>query len=131
MLGVRFLASPIWPDQKGSARTMDRPCALVPQTTVRRIQDMIRSGALKPGAPLPPQRELAERLEVSRASLREALSALGTLGLLRTEARRGTYVAERGETDGQSNQPRHQEKARLPSISDHQIDLRCDLIWKR
>ncbi len=66
---------------------------------------MIRSGELRPGSPLPPQRELAAGLDVSRASLREALSVLGTLGLLRTEPRRGTFVVDRGELDGQAVLP--------------------------
>ncbi len=68
---------------------MDVP---VSQNTVRRIQEMIRTGELKRGAPLPPQRSLSQRLNVSRASLREALSVLGTLGMLKTEPRRGTFV---------------------------------------
>lgn len=72
---------------------MDRPVALVPQATARRIQEMIRAGELRQGELLPPQRALSERLNVSRASLREALSVLETLGLLRTEPRRGTLVA--------------------------------------
>lgn len=71
---------------------MDRPVALVPQAAARRIQEMIHAGDLRQGEMLPPQRELSERLNVSRASLREALSVLETLGLLRTEPRRGTRV---------------------------------------
>lgn len=71
---------------------MDRPVALVPQAAARRIQEMIHAGDLRQGELLPPQRELSERLNVSRASLREALSVLETLGLLRTEPRRGTRV---------------------------------------
>ena len=55
---------------------------------------MIRSGELRRGDRLPSQRGLAERLHVSRASLREALSILETLGLLQTEPRRGTRVAD-------------------------------------
>ena len=65
----------------------------LPQQVARRLQDMIREGALKPGDRLPSQRVLSERLAVSRASLREALLTLETLGLLRTEPARGTFVA--------------------------------------
>jgi GntR family transcriptional repressor for pyruvate dehydrogenase complex len=68
----------------------------VSQTAVRRIQEMIRTGELQPNRPIPPQRELAAQLNVSRASLREAISVLGTLGLLRTAPRHGTYVVEPG-----------------------------------
>ncbi len=71
---------------------MDRPVALVPHTTARRIQEMIRAGELREGELLPSQRELSERLDVSRSSLREALSVLETLGVVQTEPRRGTRV---------------------------------------
>ncbi|MCE6959849.1 FCD domain-containing protein [Cereibacter sphaeroides] len=64
----------------------------LPQQVARRLQDMIRTGELKPGDRLPSQRVLSERLAVSRASLREALLTLETLGLLRTEPARGTFV---------------------------------------
>jgi GntR family transcriptional repressor for pyruvate dehydrogenase complex len=71
---------------------MDRPVALVPHTTARRIQEMVRAGELRQGELLPSQRELSERLDVSRSSLREALSVLETLGVVQTEPRRGTRV---------------------------------------
>jgi GntR family transcriptional repressor for pyruvate dehydrogenase complex len=70
----------------------------VTQAVLERIQAMLRSGELAPGQPLPSQRQLAEDLQVSRASLREALSILGTLGLIRIEQGRGTFVA--APTDG-------------------------------
>lgn len=68
----------------------------VPHVTARHIQEMIRTGALAPGQRLPGQRELAERLGVSRASLREALLTLETLGLIQTRPGRGTFVVARG-----------------------------------
>jgi GntR family transcriptional repressor for pyruvate dehydrogenase complex len=83
---------------------MDHACGPVPQTTIRRIQEMIRSGELQRGNALPPQRVLSERLSVSRASLREALSALATIGLLRTEPRRGTFVVDPEAPDGKPMQ---------------------------
>lgn len=67
--------------------------APVTQRTLERIQAMLRSGAFPPGSSLPPQRRLADELQVSRASLREALSILGTLGVIRIEHGRGTFVA--------------------------------------
>lgn len=72
---------------------MGRPASAVAQKTVTRIQEMIRKGGLSPRDVLPPQRVLSERLNVSRSSLREALSVLETVGVLRTEPRRGTFVA--------------------------------------
>ncbi len=57
---------------------------------------MIQSGALKPGDKIPSQREFSQKFGISRASLREALLTLETLGLLKTEAGRGTFVASGG-----------------------------------
>lgn len=73
---------------------MDSSTNAVPQLAISRIRDMIERGALRPGKLLPPQRVLCEQLNVSRSSLREALSALETIGLLRTEPRRGTFVTD-------------------------------------
>lgn len=75
------------------------PRALVQQMAVRKLQDMILSGEFPRGLRLPAQRELSERLKVSRSSLREALPVLETLGLLRTEPGRGTFV-----TDGEASE---------------------------
>jgi GntR family transcriptional repressor for pyruvate dehydrogenase complex len=70
---------------------------LVPRSAVQRIQSMILDGTLKPGDRLPAQRELSEQFGISRASLREALSVLETLGLVRVEVGRGVFVLGPGE----------------------------------
>lgn len=67
----------------------------MPQMVARRLQAMIISGELPLGARVPSQRLLSQNLEVSRASLREALLTLETLGLVRTEPGRGTFVTAR------------------------------------
>lgn len=64
------------------------------QAIARRLQEMIRSGELKPGQKLASQRVLAEQMNVSRPSLREALLTLETLGLVRTLPARGTIVLD-------------------------------------
>jgi GntR family transcriptional regulator, transcriptional repressor for pyruvate dehydrogenase complex len=66
----------------------------VAQATVATLQDMIRNGKMKVGAPMPPERELASELNVSRASLRQALSILATMGLISIRPGRGTFVRE-------------------------------------
>lgn len=52
----------------------------VTRATVANLQEMIRDGRMKPGEALSPQRDLARELKVSRATLREALSILATIG---------------------------------------------------
>lgn len=70
----------------------------LPQVLARRLQAMILKGELAAGSRLPSQRVLSSRYAVSRASLREALLMLETLGLIRTEPGRGTFVVPRAPT---------------------------------
>ncbi|AQA05925.1 GntR family transcriptional regulator [Mycobacterium sp. MS1601] len=59
------------------------------EDTVARLLQTIRLGVLAPGESLPPERELAVRLGVSRDTLREAIRSLAEAGYL--VARRGRY----------------------------------------
>jgi GntR family transcriptional repressor for pyruvate dehydrogenase complex len=60
----------------------------------RQIELLILRGILRPGERLPSERELSERLGVSRPSLREAIAELQEKGLLTTRAGAGIYVAD-------------------------------------
>jgi len=55
---------------------------------------MISNGELKPGQKLPSERDMAESLGVSRASVREALTALEAIGILDIRPGEGTFVRE-------------------------------------
>src|SRR5271157_4714443 len=57
------------------------------------LEQLILEGALRPGEKLAAERELAEKLDVSRPSLREALEKLQAKGLLET-TKAGTVVAQ-------------------------------------
>ncbi|MBD3787931.1 MAG: FCD domain-containing protein [Sphingomonadales bacterium] len=61
---------------------------------VRQIEGLILQGILRPGERLPSERELSERLAVSRPSLREAVADLQEAGLLTTRAGAGIFVAD-------------------------------------
>ncbi|MCL6284550.1 FCD domain-containing protein [Ruegeria sp. 2012CJ41-6] len=63
-------------------------------SVVRQIELLILRGILRPGERLPAERELSERLGVSRPSLREAVAELQEMGLLTSRAGSGIYVAE-------------------------------------
>lgn len=66
------------------------------------LETMIATQGLKAGDRLPAERQLAEQLEVSRPSLREAIQKLISKGLLVSRAGGGTYiqdVASAGQTD--------------------------------
>lgn len=64
------------------------------QSVVKQIELLILRGILRPGERLPAERDLAERLNVSRPSLREAIGDLSTKGLLETRAGAGVFVAD-------------------------------------
>lgn len=56
---------------------------------VAQLRSRILSDALRPGMALPPERELAHSLTVSRATLREGLSILSQMGLVTIQPGRG------------------------------------------
>lgn len=64
--------------------------------TVKRLGTAIRLGILAPCSRLPPERELAEQLGISRSTLRQALATLTASGHLRAQRGRsgGTFVAQ-------------------------------------
>jgi len=64
------------------------------QKVVKQVQDIIRDGLLRPGDMLPPERELAEQLHVSRGSVREAILALESMGLVEPRHGEGTIVRD-------------------------------------
>lgn len=67
---------------------------LMTEQVVFQVGDMIRQGKLKPGDRLPPERELAKRLGISRASLRAGLRFLAAMGVLTSRHGSGTYIAD-------------------------------------
>jgi len=77
-------------------RRVDREGVPAHTQIEERLAEAIAGGDLRPGDRLPPERELAERLGVSRMTLRHALDALGRRGLVvRARGRLGgTFVAE-------------------------------------
>jgi len=60
---------------------------------VRQIQDLLARQHLQPGDRLPGERELADALSVSRASVREALRVLDFIGVVDVRPGEGTFVA--------------------------------------
>lgn len=63
-------------------------------SVVRQIELLLLRGILRPGERLPAERELAEKLGVSRPSLRDATAELQARGLLTARAGAGLFVAE-------------------------------------
>ena len=97
------------PDPALPAAALFRPLGNAGEDTVGRLLQTIRLGVLAPGGRLPPERELAARLGVSRDTVREAIKSLSDAGYLVSRRGRygGTFLAERlpavtGGADGVS-----------------------------
>ncbi len=63
-------------------------------SVIRQIERLILQGILRPGERLPAERDLADKLGVSRPSLREALADLQVAGLLVARPGAGVFVAD-------------------------------------
>src|SRR5215510_5967984 len=66
----------------------------ITELVVQRIKELLARGELRAGSRLPPERELADMLSISRPSLRTALKALSVMGIIRAKPGAGTYIAE-------------------------------------
>ncbi|MFD9625035.1 FadR/GntR family transcriptional regulator [Peribacillus muralis] len=61
---------------------------------VESLRSMIEADSLLPGDKIPSERELSDRLNVGRSSVREALRALELLGLIETRRGEGTFIRD-------------------------------------
>ena len=61
---------------------------------VQELESMILSGELKIGQKLPPERELAQKMQISRSVVNDGLAEMARKGFLETSPRQGTVVAD-------------------------------------
>ena len=64
------------------------------ELVAKRLLGLLAEGTLKPGDKLPPERELAQQLNVGRTTVREALKLLTLSGLFEAKRGDGTYVSQ-------------------------------------
>lgn len=64
------------------------------EQVIQQIKDMIYRGDIRRGDKLPSERVLKDQLGVSRASIREAFSALEMIGLIESRPGEGTFIRE-------------------------------------
>ena len=93
---------------KGNGMTRDRTAIFkaldsdrgttTAEEVVARLRDMIHSGELALGDRLPPERDLAKLLGVSRPTLRAGIRSLTAVGILQSKQGAGTFVAEAEES---------------------------------
>ncbi len=67
-----------------------------PEQVVAQIRKLISRGSLKPGDMLPPERQLSERLGISRGHVREGIKTLELYGIVKSIQGRGTVVTDLG-----------------------------------
>jgi len=92
--------------KKSGSETLDRLTSEIrpisneamTERLVRELRSWVYRGLIKPGQQLPPERQLASSLHVSRTSLRVALRALQLMGVLEIRHGSGTYLARDSET---------------------------------
>ena len=72
-------------DEPNTHRTMQ---------VVNHIRSLIENGTLQPGDKIPPEREFARTLKISRASLRTGIGYLAAMGVMKVRHGVGTFVAD-------------------------------------
>jgi GntR family transcriptional repressor for pyruvate dehydrogenase complex len=77
------------PRQKQDAPNTDRTMQVV-----NHIRSLMENGTLKPGDKLPPERQLALTLKISRASLRTGIGYLAAMGVMKVRHGVGTFIED-------------------------------------
>ena len=78
-------------DSSEASSATESPVAA--KLVVAYVRQLIESGEFKAGDKLPPERELAELIGVSRATVRAGLQSLATVGVVDSRRGAGTFVA--------------------------------------
>ncbi len=69
------------------------PHSQLTMQVVEHVRALIASGEVRPGDRLPPERELARKLQISRSSLRAGIGFLSAMGVLKSRHGAGTFVS--------------------------------------
>lgn len=96
------------------------PIGKIPSVTEKildRMVELISMGTFGPGEKLPSEKDLAKQLQVSRPSLREALTILQARGLLEIKPRSGTYV-------------RSATPAQFREMIEHLLEFEPEKMWE-
>lgn len=100
----------------------------LPQVVARQLQQKILDGEWKTGDQIPSQRILSEQFNISRASLREALLTLETLGLVKTEPGRGTYVTAGRNTPSGGLKWRYSDSFAMSEVFETRLMLEAQIV---
>lgn len=84
------------PDSFNSLHSQNR--ATTAEGVVAQLKGMIQSGQLRSGERLPPERDLAKLLGVSRPTLRSGIRSLAAVGIMQSKQGAGTFVVKAEES---------------------------------
>lgn len=101
---------------------MIKAASSVSNDAARHLQKQILEGQFAPGSMLPGQRELSVSMGISRASLREAISMLEALGMVRSRPGKGVIVT-RGEHRDATELPEGPEAIPAKAMFEYRITL--------
>src|SRR5215203_2177268 len=91
-----------------------------------RIHEMIRAGELNFGDRLPPERDLAKKLGVSRPTLRVGIRSLAALGMLESRQGSGTFVIKNRESPALNSRQLQMLSILYNFSSDEMFEARID-----
>ncbi|POX47208.1 FadR/GntR family transcriptional regulator [Streptomyces sp. Ru72] len=107
-----------------SLRPLTRPRLY--EQVVERLREYVTTEGLKAGDRLPPERDLADRLGVSRTSVRQAIVALEVQGLVEVRHGGGTYLL-RDRLNAEPLETMIDRRRRLPDVLDARDALETKL----
>src|ERR1041384_3921510 len=97
------------------------------EEVISQLREMIHRGELRPGDRLPPERDLAKLLGVSRPTLRAGIRSLATVGILQSRQGAGTFVAEAEESPTLDSSPLRLMASLHGFTSDEMFEARLSL----
>jgi GntR family transcriptional repressor for pyruvate dehydrogenase complex len=97
------------------------------EEVVARLRDMIHSGEILAGDRLPPERDLAKLLGVSRPTLRAGIRSLSTVGILQSRQGAGTFVSDAKGSPTLDSSPLRMLSALHGFTSDEMFEARLAL----
>lgn len=91
------------------------------------IRELIYKGEFKPGQQIPPERELADSMSVSRTSVRNAIEKMVGMGLLEHRQGQGTFVSlPDGQRSGSIGISMAIEEASIDDLLEVRMGLECN-----
>jgi GntR family transcriptional regulator len=100
----------------------------VTESCVEALVGAVEAGSYPKGSKLPSEDDLAAQLQVSRATIREALQTLQERGMIRREHGRGTFVTERSINKDLNQNSGITQMIRAAGFTPRTVDVRLRLI---